>query len=325
MVSASRITLPTLLYGVIPWPNIPGVAGLAPGAKTAWHEVGEASHVWLSYLLYGLFALHVAGALKHQLLSRDEPILGRMAPGAVAGRWFDPRLIAIVVGVAAVVLFGWTVKPPPPGMSPPVHPAAEPAPAPEPAASPSEATTSAPTPQAAPPAAAPAPSGPVKWAVQPGSTLGFATSWGGQGLSGRFKRWSANIAFSPDALDRSKVTVAIDLASVDTGDGQRDAVLPSADWFDVANHPKAVFTATKFEKTGGDNYVAHGTLQIRGVTKPQDLPFKLNILGDEAQVHGTTALDRTAFGIGQGEFAATDQVPAKVTITVALRAKRAGG
>jgi polyisoprenoid-binding protein YceI len=61
------------------------------------------------------------------------------------------------------------------------------------------------------------------------------------------------------------------------------------------------------------------------VTKPQDLPFKLNILGDEAQVHGTTALDRTAFGIGQGEFAATDQVPAKVTITVALRAKRAGG
>jgi cytochrome b561/polyisoprenoid-binding protein YceI len=328
-VSASRITVPTLLYGVIPWPGVPGVASLAPDAKSAVHELGETSHVWLSYLLYGLFVLHVAGALKHQLLTRDEPVLGRMAPGAVAGRWFDPRLIAIVVGVGAVVLFGWTVKPPPPGMAPPARPAADqtPEPEPEPAASSPQANAPAPPPQGAPaaPAAAPAPSGPVKWAVQPGSTLGFATSWSGQALSGRFKRWTADVVFSPDALAKSKVSVSIDLASVDTGDGQRDAVLPSADWFDVANHPKAVFTATKFEKAGGDSYVAHGTLQIRGATKPQDLPFKLTILGDEAQVHGTTSLDRTAFGVGQGEFAATDQVPAKVAITVALRAKRSGG
>jgi polyisoprenoid-binding protein YceI len=161
--------------------------------------------------------------------------------------------------------------------------------------------------------------------VQPGSTLGFATSWSGEGLSGRFKRWTADITFAPEALDRSRVAVAIDLASVDTGDGQRDAVLPSADWFDVADHPKAVFTASKFERTGADAFVAHGTLQLRGVTKPQDLPFKLTILGDEAQVHGTTTLDRTAFGVGQGEFKATDQIPGKVTITVALRAKRTGG
>jgi len=112
---------------------------------------------------------------------------------------------------------------------------------------------------------------------------------------------------------------------VDTGDGQRDAVLPSADWFDVADHPKAVFSAARFEKTGGDTYVAHGTLQLRGVTRPQDLPFKLTIRGDEAQVHGVTSLDRTVFGVGQGEFKATDQIPGKVTITVALRAKRAGG
>jgi polyisoprenoid-binding protein YceI len=41
-------------------------------------------------------------------------------------------------------------------------------------------------------------------------------------------------------------------------------------------------------------------------------------------VTGTASLDRTAFGVGQGEFAATDQIPGKVAVQVALKAKRAG-
>ena len=40
-----------------------------------------------------------------------------------------------------------------------------------------------------------------------------------------------------------------------------------------------------------------------------DLPFKLKIVGDKAQMSGETSLDRTLFGVGQGEFTATDQVP----------------
>jgi polyisoprenoid-binding protein YceI len=175
---------------------------------------------------------------------------------------------------------------------------------------------------------APAPAAPmpaVRWSVLPGSTLGFATSWSGQAVAGRFKRWTADVVFSPDDLAKSKVAVTIDLASADTGDAQRDAALPSPDWFDTANHPKAVFTATKFEKTGADRFVAHGTLQLRGVTKPQDLPFRLTIAGDQARVSGTASLERTAFGVGQGDFAGTDQIPGKVAVTVALKARRAGG
>src|SRR5665213_613400 len=69
MVSASRITVPTLLYGAIPWPNVPGIAGLAPAAKHVWRTIGGNGHEWLSYGFYGLFVLHVGGALKHQLFS----------------------------------------------------------------------------------------------------------------------------------------------------------------------------------------------------------------------------------------------------------------
>ncbi|HEX2816279.1 MAG TPA: cytochrome B, partial [Phenylobacterium sp.] len=55
--------------------------------------------------------------------------------------------------------------------------------------------------------------------------------------------------------------------------------------------------------------------------KPLDLPFKLKIVGDRAQMSGETSLDRTLFGVGQGEFTATDQVPAKVTVRVQLNAQ----
>ncbi|MGZ6018612.1 MAG: YceI family protein, partial [Phenylobacterium sp.] len=169
--------------------------------------------------------------------------------------------------------------------------------------------------------AAPATSGPVAWKVAPGSSLSFQTSWSGDAVQGRFNSWKADILFGPDALEKSRVTVTIDMTSAKTGDEQRDASLPSGDWFDAATHPKAVFTATKFEKAGEGAYVAHGTLEMRGVKKPVDLPFKLKIVGDKAQMSGETSLDRTLFGVGQGEFTATAQVPAKVAVRVQLNAQ----
>jgi cytochrome b561/polyisoprenoid-binding protein YceI len=322
MVSASRIQLPTLLYGTVPWPNLP-LGDLAPGAKKAWADFGQTAHGLLGDLIYVLLGLHVAGALKHQLFSRDEPILARMAPGAVAGRWFEPRLLVILASFLGVIAFGQLVTPPSPGMAPAPAAVTPQAPA-EIASADAPATPSAsPAPSdAAAPAVPTAPAGPAKWTVEPGSTLGFTSSWGGQPIAGRFDKWSADILFGPDALDGSKVTVSIDLGSVNTGDRQRDATLPSSDWFDTAAHPKAVFTATRFEKIGADRYVAHGTLQLRGASQPQDLAFRLKITGDQAQVTGTASLDRTAFGVGQGEFAATDQIPGKVAVTVALKARR---
>jgi cytochrome b561/polyisoprenoid-binding protein YceI len=312
MVSTSRFALPTVLYGAIPWPHLPGFAELAPAAKAAWNEASETAHHWIIKGAYGLFGLHVAGALKHHLLDRDEPVLPRMAPGAVTGRWWEPRLLAVVAGLLAVIAFGRLYDPPRQASAPLPPPVVETR---EPGA---QAAT---VPQAAAPAA-PAP-GAVRWAVQPGSTLGFTTAWSGEAIQGRFDRWTADVVFGPDDLADSRVTVSIDMASARTGDDQRDASLPAPDWFDTANHPKAVFTATRFEKTGEGRYVARGTLRLRGASRPLSLPFRLTIDGDTASVRGVTSLDRTAFGVGQGEWTNTDQIPAKVTVRVDLKAVRA--
>ena len=319
MVSASRIQVPTLLYGAVPWPHLPGLAHLAEPAKSAWHAFGETGHEVLAWGAYLLVALHVAGALKHQLFSKDEPVLAHMAPGTKPGAWFDPRLIGIVVAALAVIGAGYAVRPAPPASKPlpPPPPVIEEAPIETPQAAAPVAVETAPA--AETPAEAAAPSA---WKVNAGSTLGFATAWGGSAIEGRFDRWTADILFSPEALDKSKVSVSIDLASAVSGDSQRDESMQGADWFDVASHAKATFTASRFEKTGENRYVAYGTLTLRGVSKPQRLPFTLKIEGDKARVSGVTTLDRTAFGVGQGEWKSTDQIPAEVKVSVNLTATR---
>ncbi|MFN3523888.1 MAG: cytochrome b, partial [Phenylobacterium sp.] len=143
MVSTSRLAFPTLLFGVVPWPHVPGLEGLEGAARSAWHEVGEVGHDVLVKGIYVLLALHVAGALKHQLLKPGEPVLARMAPGAVAGRVLEPRILAILVGVGAVIAFGRLYTPPS-------------ATAPAPAIARTDAAPAAPTTEAAPaPPAAP--------------------------------------------------------------------------------------------------------------------------------------------------------------------------
>lgn len=66
------------------------------------------------------------------------------------------------------------------------------------------------------------------------------------------------------------VRVEVDVASLNTGSAQRDGHLKSADFFDVENHPKAVFTLTRFVRNG-DNVTAEGELTVRGVTRPVTL------------------------------------------------------
>lgn len=70
---------PLTLFGLVPFPRIAPIMALDPATKARVHAFWFAVHGWLAYGLYGLLALHVAGALKHQFLDK-EPELQRMLP-----------------------------------------------------------------------------------------------------------------------------------------------------------------------------------------------------------------------------------------------------
>jgi polyisoprenoid-binding protein YceI len=167
-------------------------------------------------------------------------------------------------------------------------------------------------------------SAPAAWTVdKAASRLTFTSSVSGQAFTGRFARWDAVIHFDPKDLGHSDVTATIDVTSAATGNGDRDAALPDQDWFWTSHFPRATFVARGFQPAGPGRYVAAGTLTIRGVAKPVSLPFALAINGAAAHMTGAVALNRLAFGVGQGEWKATDTVPANVTVGVDLTAHRA--
>lgn len=72
MASASPLNLPKQLFGLLPWPDLP-----VPTSRTLARGAGKV-HVTLVFLLYGLVAVHLAGALRH-IAARDGT-LSRMLP-----------------------------------------------------------------------------------------------------------------------------------------------------------------------------------------------------------------------------------------------------
>ena len=71
-------------------------------------------------------------------------------------------------------------------------------------------------------------------------------------VRGRFETFSGTITVAPDGTP--SVSAQIDVASLDTGNEQRDGHVKSPDFFDVANHPVATFTSTSVQPNG-ENYI----------------------------------------------------------------------
>ena len=78
LVSSSPLNIPTVLYGVIPWPHLPILPMLAN--KAAVEAVLKVVHAYGAFVLIALVLLHVAAALRHHVVIRDD-ILRRMIPG----------------------------------------------------------------------------------------------------------------------------------------------------------------------------------------------------------------------------------------------------
>jgi polyisoprenoid-binding protein YceI len=104
--------------------------------------------------------------------------------------------------------------------------------------------------------------------------------------------------------ERPSVEVSIPVATIDTGVGQRDDHLRSADFFDTANHPAMTFVGTLVEGDIQKGGTLAGDLTIRGVSKPVALAVEAN--GEMKDAWGNTKVGFTATGtINRTEFGLT--------------------
>jgi polyisoprenoid-binding protein YceI len=154
------------------------------------------------------------------------------------------------------------------------------------------------------------------------SRLGFTGTQAGASFQGVFRKFTAAIAFSPDALAASHFDVQIDLASLDTRDKDRDDTMRGADIFDVAHSPTARYVTHGFTRTAA-GFAATGTLTLRGVTREVPLEFRFTAAPPGARLEGTATLKRLDFGVGQGQWKSTEMVGDAVKVAFSLVLKPA--
>ncbi|MBI2785907.1 MAG: YceI family protein [Legionella longbeachae] len=153
------------------------------------------------------------------------------------------------------------------------------------------------------------------------STLNFTATQNGAPVNGEFKKFDGEIKFDPAQLNSSQIKITVDMNSVSSSYAQVADTLKTADWFNVKSYPKAVFKASHFVKTGNNSYQASGNFTLRDKTVPITLNFVLDeYSATQSRVHGDTTIKRTAFGVGQGEWANTNTIKDDVQIHFTLSA-----
>jgi polyisoprenoid-binding protein YceI len=146
------------------------------------------------------------------------------------------------------------------------------------------------------------------WTIDPAHTVaGFSVKhMMFTTVRGRFRDVKGTIEVDQQNPARSTVHVEIAAASIDTGVGDRDNHLRSADFFDVAKHPVLAFHSKRIEGVfaqDGDRFTIVGDLTIRGTTKEVTLDAvyegggKDPWGGTRAGARATTRIDRRQWGL----------------------------
>jgi polyisoprenoid-binding protein YceI len=157
----------------------------------------------------------------------------------------------------------------------------------------------------------------TEYTVKDGSRLGFVGTFQGEEFQGRFNRFEASIRYDPADLENSKFDVSVDLSSVDTGDSERDALLPDQEFFNIAQHPKAHFVTHTFRQSG-DKIVAEGTLSLKGISNPVELDVDFSASATGGILDVEAILNRLEFEVGTGDYADTSTIGDEVRVRAHL-------
>lgn len=162
------------------------------------------------------------------------------------------------------------------------------------------------------------------WTVDPAaSSFAWSVPWAGAELKGKFTGYKADIAFDPADLAGSKIAIEVPVAGMSSDADEVDEQIPSEGWFAADTYPTAHFVSDSIVAGSDGGYVAKGKLTLRDKTQPLDIPFTVAFAGSSAEAKGTATVHRTAFGVGQGEWAATDRIGDAVTLSFDLKATKA--
>lgn len=165
------------------------------------------------------------------------------------------------------------------------------------------------------------------WQLDPTHTeIGFTVRHIMSKVRGKFETFEGTLVTEED-ITQSKVSVSVDLSSINTGTADRDNHLRSGDFFNVETHPKMTFTTTGVKQKSDTDFVVTGDLQIKDVTKSIDLDVEFlgegkdPWGGDRVGVEASTVISRKEWGIDFNIPLEGDKVMIGDKITIQINAE----
>lgn len=145
-------------------------------------------------------------------------------------------------------------------------------------------------------------------------------------VRGKFQDFSATFVTGENPLE-SSVTASANVASISTGEENRDNHLRTNDFFAAPEFPTIEFVSTGVRAEDGD-YKVDGDLTIKGVTRPVTFDFEFGGFGTDpygnykAGASARTVVNREDFGLSWNATLETGGVLVgdKVTITLEIQA-----
>jgi polyisoprenoid-binding protein YceI len=144
-------------------------------------------------------------------------------------------------------------------------------------------------------------------------------------VKGNFDKHTGIVELDDRDITKSKVTVSIDTASINTNVQKRDEHLRSADFFDVAKYPTMTFVSKKVVKAGKDKLKVTGDLTLHGVTK--EVVLDVDAISKESKdpwgnirrgTTATTKINRKDFGLNWNKALETGGVVVGEEVAITL-------
>lgn len=286
-----KLDVPTVLFGLISWPDVPFVSGLKTEAGSG---VVNFIHSKLAWVALGLLALHVAGALKHEF-SAEEGVLKRMLPG-LFGKTGKPaapaRGAGTAFGASAALFLTVTGLPVLVGAL---------------SGGTKAATKASFTPN---------------WTIDyDASSISFSGIHDGNPYTGSFGDWDAAIDFDPASPENGRAEISVSTGSATASQKLYTDSLKSDEWFNIANFPLASVTVSSIAETP-EGFTATASLTLKGITVETPLDFTLDLTDNTATMTGQAVFQRQPLDLGQASDPGADWVDEDVVVDVMVEASR---
>jgi polyisoprenoid-binding protein YceI len=122
-------------------------------------------------------------------------------------------------------------------------------------------------------------------------------------VRGAFNEFDGTATLDGTNPENSSVNVTVQVASVDTRNGQRDGHLRTNDFLDIEKFPIITFASTAIKHVGGNDFEVTGDLTVKGITKSVALPLEYQGAATDPYgnqrigFEGSVAINRSDYGV----------------------------